>query len=504
LPPDDGQWVEISPDLEFMEQEVTAAAAASKGGNDSGSVNKSKTITVHHRFRASGSDAEKKIDKFVDDAYKWYVQWTKDNEVKGRFMYNPIPKSVGHWKRYRLGEEKSFETLFFPQKTRLLSMLESFEKKTGKFEIEGYPHKLGLLLYGPPGTGKTSLIKALAHKTNRSIVNVPLSRIKTNQQLTDLVFDQSFQVPGLDSPVPLTFKETIFVFEDVDAASNVVLRRSTGPSTFTSHDALKRTPSAIPSEQAGGELPRSHSLNLPAPQSHATLMRTLSASGHDATAPDVSAATLTRGGIRSVRVNESASEQEQISEGTGDFTAPTMTRVGSTINKHEVEEPQESGAEEAAPAEEEAPAEEAEKTENKSSEENVSTGASQSEDDKLDLAGLLNVLDGVVDCPERIVVMTTNHPEKLDPALIRPGRINLKLFLGYLEQPEAIGMVAHYFGGYRGEKLSDKEVRMLEEVFDELVEAEKRLTPAQLEQLCAEHDTVEGLVIKGLQFLVRK
>ena len=41
--------------------------------------------------------------------------------------------------------------------------------------------------------------------------------------------------------------------------------------------------------------------------------------------------------------------------------------------------------------------------------------------DELDLSGILNVLDGVVDCPERILVMTTNHPEKLDPALIRPG-----------------------------------------------------------------------------------
>jgi hypothetical protein len=38
--------------------------------------------------------------------------------------------------------------------------------------------------------------------------------------------------------------------------------------------------------------------------------------------------------------------------------------------------------------------------------------------------GLLNVLDGVVDTPGRIVVMTSNHPDKLDPALIRPGRIN--------------------------------------------------------------------------------
>merc|ERR1712159_715353 len=52
--------------------------------------------------------------------------------------------------------------------------------------------------------------------------------------------------------------------------------------------------------------------------------------------------------------------------------------------------------------------------------------------DDLNLAGLLNVIDGVVDAPGRILVMTTNHPEKLDPALIRPGRINKKMHLGYL------------------------------------------------------------------------
>ena len=53
-------------------------------------------------------------------------------------------------------------------------------------------------------------------------MNIPLSRIKTNQQLTDLVFDQSFSVPGLDSAVKLEFKDTIFCFEDVDAAGTIV------------------------------------------------------------------------------------------------------------------------------------------------------------------------------------------------------------------------------------------------------------------------------------------
>ena len=40
--------------------------------------------------------------------------------------------------------------------------------------------------------------------------------------------------------------------------------------------------------------------------------------------------------------------------------------------------------------------------------------------DALSLAGLLNVRDGVVDTPGRIVILTSNHPELLDPSLIRP------------------------------------------------------------------------------------
>ena len=45
--------------------------------------------------------------------------------------------------------------------------------------------------------------------------------------------------------------------------------------------------------------------------------------------------------------------------------------------------------------------------------------------EKLSLSCLLNILDGILETPGRIIVMTTNYPELLDKALIRPGRIDL-------------------------------------------------------------------------------
>jgi len=45
-------------------------------------------------------------------------------------------------------------------------------------------------------------------------------------------------------------------------------------------------------------------------------------------------------------------------------------------------------------------------------------------------SGLLNALDGVTSAEERIVFMTTNHVEKLDDALIRPGRVDMMVNLG--------------------------------------------------------------------------
>jgi chaperone BCS1 len=61
------------------------------------------------------------------------------------------------------------------------------------------------------------------------------------------------------------------------------------------------------------------------------------------------------------------------------------------------------------------------------------------------LSGLLNVLDGF-HAPENVVfVMTTNRIEALDPALLRPGRIDYKLYLGEAAESQRIELYRRFF-----------------------------------------------------------
>ena len=52
------------------------------------------------------------------------------------------------------------------------------------------------------------------------------------------------------------------------------------------------------------------------------------------------------------------------------------------------------------------------------------------------LSGLLNSIDGVASHEGRVLVMTTNFPDKLDEALIRPGRIDMKVAFTNATKPQ--------------------------------------------------------------------
>ncbi|MBS1718553.1 MAG: AAA family ATPase [Armatimonadetes bacterium] len=65
----------------------------------------------------------------------------------------------------------------------------------------------------------------------------------------------------------------------------------------------------------------------------------------------------------------------------------------------------------------------------------------------LTFSGLLNALDGVCSSQGRVVFMTTNHPEQLDPALIRPGRIDLRIEIGYPSAYQRATLFERFFPG---------------------------------------------------------
>lgn len=61
-------------------------------------------------------------------------------------------------------------------------------------------------------------------------------------------------------------------------------------------------------------------------------------------------------------------------------------------------------------------------------------------------SGLLNALDGVAAGEERIVFLTTNHIERLDPALIRPGRVDMTVRIGEATRYQAAEMWNRFYG----------------------------------------------------------
>ncbi|KAH7102646.1 BCS1 N terminal-domain-containing protein [Auriculariales sp. MPI-PUGE-AT-0066] len=60
-------------------------------------------------------------------------------------------------------------------------------------------------------------------------------------------------------------------------------------------------------------------------------------------------------------------------------------------------------------------------------------------------SGLLNALDGVASGEERVLFLTTNYIDRLDPALIRPGRIDVVEYLGDVTPRQARRYFEHFF-----------------------------------------------------------
>ncbi|KAE8680835.1 pentatricopeptide repeat-containing protein [Hibiscus syriacus] len=86
-------------------------------------------------------------------------------------------------------------------------------------------------------------------------------------------------------------------------------------------------------------------------------------------------------------------------------------------------------------------------------------------DNQVTLSRLLNCIDGLWSCcgEERIIIFTTNHKERLDPALVRPGRMDMHIHMSYCNVSIFKQLAFNYFG-IGNDGVFEQIERMLEEV----------------------------------------
>jgi len=92
------------------------------------------------------------------------------------------------------------------------------------------------------------------------------------------------------------------------------------------------------------------------------------------------------------------------------------------------------------------------------------------------VSGLLNSIDGLGAQEGRIMFFTTNHPEKLNTALIRPGRVDRKFHIGYAEKDQIEKLFANFYKDESGKE----DVKLLAEQFANKV-TQDNISPAQLQ-----------------------
>ena len=63
----------------------------------------------------------------------------------------------------------------------------------------------------------------------------------------------------------------------------------------------------------------------------------------------------------------------------------------------------------------------------------------------LSFSGFLNALDGIRSQEGQILFMTTNHIEKLDPALLRPGRCDVQVKIDNASEKQIIEIFRRFF-----------------------------------------------------------
>ena len=187
---------------------------------------KVETIKISiYSYKLSLSD----IKDFIEKLTKKYNNKLEQSRLNNKYIYSLNYQSSNEdgrkitWQERPFISTRRFDNLYFDEKDTLIKKIDFFMNNKEWYEKEGHPYTLGIGLSGPPGTGKTSIIKCIANKLNRHLIQIPLNKIQNEEDFYKAYFESTYSKKNCDNTID--FNNKIIVFEDVDCMTDLVLDR---------------------------------------------------------------------------------------------------------------------------------------------------------------------------------------------------------------------------------------------------------------------------------------